>query len=136
MSEETTTAVFNLEVVMLACEGKLSLHEENHACTMYSTWLFYCCFLLKMYRLPMLGRSQLYLIPESSRQHKSQRSSRSVPIGYYQVLLFRSYDMQNAMCIATILLAFYHTVNHNCRHRDMFYSVEKFSKKVSFYKNR
>ena len=40
------------------------------------------------------------------------------------------------MCIATILLAFYHTVNHNCRHRDMFYSVEKFSKKVSFYKNR
>lgn len=36
MSEETTTAVFNLEVVMLACEGKLSLHEENHACTMYS----------------------------------------------------------------------------------------------------
>ena len=25
-----TTAVFNLEVVM-ACEGKLSWHEENHA---------------------------------------------------------------------------------------------------------
>ena len=88
---EETSAVFNLEVVMLACEGKLSLHEENHA--WIHTLGFSTTLLLAQDVSAANVGSIATLSHSSSQQHKTQHFPRSVPIGYYQVLLFRSYDM-------------------------------------------
>ena len=121
MSEETTTAVFNLEVVMLACEGKLSLHEENHACSTqyivcvlfgFSTTLAQDVSAANVGSIATLSHTRIASSKYSSHTLESAfstfRANWLLPSLAFPVI--RYVERCYTKCIAFWLI-----VNHNCR---------------------